>query len=309
MAKTSGLHIEDLRHILNLALAQRVFSEPSPGVIAHSAASCAMADVPFFHEWLAYVTDTFWPAATQVSHAMAKWPGSQEPSQTAFSLSRGTSLSFFDEIARHPAEAKRFADAMGFFQGSPGMRSEIVLDNYDWGALDPGATVVDVGGSHGGVAIELVKRFPSLRCVVQDRPEVIATAPPDAHPRVEFQAHDFFDEQPVRGADVYFLRWIFHDWSDAYCVRILRNLIPALGPKSRVVINDHVVPPPGILGPFQDRMIRRFDMVMKGFFNAKERNEEDWKKLLEEADQRFRIVDIKRPEGSQLQIIEVLLWQ
>jgi hypothetical protein len=28
---------------------------------------------------------------------------------------------------------------------------------------------------------------------------------------IEFQAHDFFQEQPVKGADVYFLRQILHD--------------------------------------------------------------------------------------------------
>lgn len=37
-------------------------------------------------------------------------------------------------------------------------------------------------------------------------------------------------EQPVRHADVYFFRAIFHNWRHKYAVEILRNLMPALKP-------------------------------------------------------------------------------
>jgi hypothetical protein len=54
-------------------------------------------------------------------------------------------------------------------------------------------------------------------------------------------AHDFFTPQTVV-ADVYLLRWILHNWSDKYCMRILRALIPALKPGARVVVNEDVRP-------------------------------------------------------------------
>jgi hypothetical protein len=44
---------------------------------------------------------------------------------------------------------------------------------------------------------------------------------------------------------------------------------------------------------------------MKESFNAKERDEGDWRALLKKADKRFRVVGIKVPEGSMLQIIDV----
>lgn len=59
--------------------------------------------------------------------------------------------------------------------------------------------------------------------------------PEELKGRLSFQAHDFFQPQKVE-ADVYFLRWILHNWSNKYGALILRALIPALRNGSRVVI-------------------------------------------------------------------------
>lgn len=81
-------------------------------------------------------------------------------------------------------------------------------------------------------------------------------APADLASRVKFMEHDFFTEQPVQGADVYLFRWIFHNWSDKYSIKILRNLIPALKPGAKVVINDNVLPQPGVLSRWQEERLR-----------------------------------------------------
>jgi hypothetical protein len=44
---------------------------------------------------------------------------------------------------------------------------------------------------------------------------------------------------------------------------------------------------------------------MKEMFNSKERNIEDWTTLLNQADERFHIKEVKRPQGSALQIIDL----
>ena len=92
---------------------------------------------------------------------MTKWPGSEEPNETAFNLAHHTELSFFLEISNIPNGAKRFADAMSFFQAGAGMQTALIVDNYNWSDYASG-TIVNVGGSHGAVAIELGKRFPSV---------------------------------------------------------------------------------------------------------------------------------------------------
>jgi hypothetical protein len=69
--------------------------------------------------------------------------------------------------------------------------------------------------------------------------------PPELLSRIEFQAHDFYTPQPVKGADVYFFRWICHNQSDKYGVKMMKQLIPALKPGAKIVINDNCLPKPG----------------------------------------------------------------
>jgi len=45
---------------------------------------------------------------------------------------------------------------------------------YDWKSLKPGSLIVDVGGGIGVPALSLVKAFPTLQFIIQDRPSVVA---------------------------------------------------------------------------------------------------------------------------------------
>ena len=120
--------------------------------------------------------------------------------------------------------------------------------------------MVDIGGSDGLVCIELARKLPKLKLIVQDLPEVIAEGakniPGDLFDRMTFMSYDFFQVQPVKDADIYFLRWILHDWSDKYCLQILRNLIPALKPGARILINEMCIPWPGEVSCYQARSMR-----------------------------------------------------
>jgi SAM-dependent methyltransferase len=147
----------------------------------------------------------------------------------------------FDFFEDNPERMSRFKDAMSFLQTFPGLEPSYAVKSYDWASLGK-ATVVDVGGSHGLVCIALAKEFPNLQFVVQDLPKVVEDArtksPAELSHRVTFQAHDFFQEQPVKNAEIYYFRWILHDWSDKYCVKILQALIPALKPGARLLFSE-----------------------------------------------------------------------
>ena len=146
---------------------------------------------------------------------------------------------------------------MEYFQTAPGFEVGHVLESFDWDLVENG-TVVDVGGSHGVVSIEVARKYPSLQFVVQDRAEVINAVqlPEDVAGRVTLMPYDFFMEQPVKDADVYLYRWIFHNWSDKYCLKLCRALIPALKPGARLLIQDILLPEPGELSFFQERKAR-----------------------------------------------------
>jgi hypothetical protein len=177
---------------------------------------------------------------------------------------------------------------------------------YDWAKHSEG-TVIDVGGSHGNIAFPIAQRFPKMKVIVQDRPEVIATAPVGRWLNVTFETHDFFATQPHQGADVYFLRYILHDWPESYCLRILEALIPALRTGSRIVIMDAIVPEPGTLGKLGERRITSSDLVMKALFNARERTEGEWRSLIRQVDPkcRMKVAEVLQPKGSQLGFVVV----
>ena len=45
------------------------------------------------------------------------------------------------------------------------------------------------------------------------------------------------------GARAYYLHSVLHDWDDASCLKILRNIVPAMQPGySKLLINENVVP-------------------------------------------------------------------
>jgi demethylsterigmatocystin 6-O-methyltransferase len=58
---------------------------------------------------------------------------------------------------------------------------------------------LDVGGGYGQKAIALKNDFPDLpgKFIVQDLPTTIERAPKVEG--IEFAAHDFFTEQPIKG--------------------------------------------------------------------------------------------------------------
>lgn len=153
----------------------------------------------------------------------------------------------------------RFANAMSMISAGEGFEPFHLVDVYPWDTAKA-KVFVDVGGSCGTSSIAIAQHCPSIRCIVQDLPEVVSKGKsalsPELRSRIEFMPHDFFKEQPVKDADVYFFRWIFHDWSDKYCVKILRNTIPALKAGARIIISEFVVPPPGVASAYQEWLAR-----------------------------------------------------
>jgi hypothetical protein len=182
---------------------------------------------------------------------------SEEPNRSGYAIANHTPLNMFEFLAQHPDRAKRFAGAMS----STSLASLEALSSYfDWASLPDGSTVIDVGGAQGHVSFHLAEQFPSLKFVVQDMPEVVEGAetkiPDDLVNRVSFMGHNMFTDQPVKGACVYLLRYVLHDWPDKYCIKVLQHLIPAMKGGARVVIQEHLLPEPGTLSMLQEMQLR-----------------------------------------------------
>lgn len=225
----------------------------------------------------------------------------------------------FMTFAKSPFRSARMGGAMQSLASGPGYQLSHLLSSYNWAELNTRhGTIVDIGGSHGFVSIALASAYPQLRFIVQDTPSTIASAPPLSNTlakRIEFQVHDFHTIQPIKGADVYFFRWIMHNHSDRFAIPMLRNLIPALKHGARILINDICLPEPVSddlntfsqkMDPNEEKTVRSMDLVMLSLLNSQERDATGFRSLFKEADERFHFAGIRRSSGSQMALIEAI---
>ncbi len=106
--------------------------------------------------------------------------------------------------------------------------------------------VVDIGGGRGTAMLEIKKGCPSLKggFYLQDQRGQLDTVSENDLPGVEKMEHDFFTEQPVKNAQVYYIKRVFHDWLNPEAKQILQSIVPAMGKDSRILISDMVMPEP-----------------------------------------------------------------
>ena len=236
-----------VRRFLRHAMANRIFAQSSHNEVRHTAASRLMVTDPDFFDAVGLQVEELGPTSARMFDALAKYGDSGEQNETAFSLANGTDLGIYQFLGQHPDRARRFGAGMRFLTKDKGWHLKHLVAGFDWASIDrPGATVVDMGGGQGSVSQVLAKATKNVKFLVLDLPGTVeqgrAALPKEYDGRIEFIAHDFFAEQTLKKAPyTYFFRWIFHNWSDGYCVKILRNLIPSLDDGARVLIYEFVL--------------------------------------------------------------------
>ncbi|KAF2016221.1 S-adenosyl-L-methionine-dependent methyltransferase [Aaosphaeria arxii CBS 175.79] len=224
-----------------------------------------------------------------------------------FHLAFDTPLAPFDWLRANPEQMKSLAHAMAISRPSQWFDVYPVASAIGGGAAVTPTTVamVDVGGGFGHQAVGVRRKFPELaaaRFVVQDLKETLDGMASDERRRledvegVEFQMHDFFTEQPVQGAKIYYLRHVLHDWSDEECVRILKAIVPAMAEESRVVIDEVVLPDEGV--PWQCAYM---DVTMMACLGGGERTRSEFEGLLERAG--LKITEVVRYDSKMLSVV------
>lgn len=208
-SKTS-LDAVNLARILRHAMTSRLFREPSPGVIAHTASSRLLAEDQPLQDWVGYNLEDNFPASAHVLQALKAYPEATSLTQTGFNFAFDTvgQEPMFVTFGKDPARARRFGGAMVSLTGGEGFEVRYLVDSYDFADVDArGGTLVDIGGSHGFVAVDLARKWRRMKFVVQDLQKTVDSAPSpiadDAQvaERIQLVAHDFFTEQVTKDAD------------------------------------------------------------------------------------------------------------
>ncbi|KAI0175056.1 S-adenosyl-L-methionine-dependent methyltransferase [Pestalotiopsis sp. NC0098] len=291
--------------IARMAMTANFLAETDAGQLVHTELSEAFVEADsHYRNWMTFVVRRVVPAMHKMVEATEKWSETNTGNQTAYTLAMDTDKSFFEHINSTPELAKEIG---GYMRSrsviTPQSGVDGLIENFDWKSLGNGL-VVDVGGGDGEIAIGLAEEFPDLKFVVQDLPrfidqgkEIAKKLPSSIASRVELQAHDFFNDQPVKGADVYLFRGVFHNWGKEDGAKLLKKTIAAMKPDSKIIVVDMVLLAPGSLPAYVEGMQREKDLTMMQLLNAGERQWEDWQSLLEDGG--MKVHSINRPSGKR----------
>ncbi len=199
----------------------------------------------------------------------------------------------FAHVAGDAGYRAVFNDAMSSYSASQTAMVLAALEGCDFSGI---AHICDIGGGHGHLLAHLLASRPALRGTVLDLPETVAES--DSHwagkigvgDRCAYEGGDMFAAVPA--ADAYFLKLIFHDWSDADCVRILESIHRAAPPGARVFVAEFIVP-----GPDEPHFSKLFDIHMMCVVSGRERTEGEYAGLFARAGWRHAATWFP-PEGA-----------
>jgi len=198
-----------------------------------------------YHLW-----DKIW---ARQNEAITKWGLSRSPLHTATQLAHGSDEHFFNILFQDPVGAGKFIEAINALDNS--VLSAVAAD-FPWSEIPANSTVCDVGGGAGSLCIAVAKKNPHLKFILQDQAGPIQQANAFFSKEIESDAslsgrlnakiQNFFEPQTedIRGDNFHFMmKWILHDWPEDLCVGILTHLANAAGPKSKIIIFEHLLQP------------------------------------------------------------------
>lgn len=268
LATTTGASEDGLNRLLRGLTVVGVFDQVAPGVYANSPLSdCLREDHPASLRGMARMV-----ACPGTVTGWLKLTDAVRTGSCAFRTAHG--MGVFDYFQAEPEEGEVFHQAMTSFSK---LTVPLLLEAYDFNGF---GEVVDLGGGHGYFLRSLLAQAASPQAILFDLPEVLATAPQDdAGGRLRLHPGSFFEAVP-QGAEAYFMKHILHDWSDAHCLSILRNIRRSMDPKGRVLVADQILPE----GP-EPHFAKVLDLEMLAMTDGgRERTETEFRALFRQAD-------------------------
>ena len=287
LAATTGAHAGSLYRILRMLAARGIFAEDVEGRfhLTPAAAVLQSGGPGSVRNRLRLAwQDLIWASYGELPHTVM----TGEP---AFDRAHG--LPLFDYLAANPDANAAFDRAMAQISGP---EDAAVARAYDFGVH---CLVIDVGGGRGGLLAAVLERYPLVRGVLFEQPQVAAEADllhGGLLDRSTVETGDFFDSVPA-GGDAYVLKRIVHDWDDADAANLLRRCRDAVRPDGRVLVVEAVIRPGNQPDPHKAQ-----DVGMMVLTRGRERSAAEFRSLFERSGLRLsRIIPVE--ESSSLSVL------
>lgn len=281
LARLSGCDESYLDRLMHMLASNGIFEELEPHLYTNSESSALLASnhpsslksiAQFYGEEVHRSLDALHPCI--------------EKGKTAFNLVYSQPVFLY--FRENPERLKLFQAAMR-------EKSKAVIDSaievYPFGKYE---TVYDIGGGNGAFLRSLKNKYPDMKGVLFELPEVIADV---KNNNFELVSGDFFKSIP-EGGDLYFMKSIIHDWNDEKALVILKNCYKAMKPESRLLIIDACLLP-------KDGSIYAncMDILMMTMAGGKERYFSEFESLLKKSG--FRIENVYKT-STEFSIIEAI---
>ncbi|KAI1446999.1 S-adenosyl-L-methionine-dependent methyltransferase [Annulohypoxylon stygium] len=294
-----------LFRILRHLAANHVLEETSIGVFKPTKLSTSFT-VPVFGEWINHLYDATTPCFFKMPEFLAQnsYKNPVDPNNGVFQAAKGWKGDMFDYYKSHPVEGASFDHVMGGVMANQAGWPEIFPANTLLETADAQSPlVVDVGGNIGHDIERFRQEFPETasRLYLEDLPDVVKRSKcPDDVNKI---GYDFFTPQPIKGARVYYMHGVLHDWSEEPARKILEMQKEAMKPGySTLLIHDHIAPE-SLAHPHTTA----YDLTMMVMVAGVERREAHWRALLQSAG--YKLVRIWRSPLAVQGVIEAELDQ
>ena len=227
-----------------------------------------------------------------------KWQNPNDSFDGPWQFALPTKLQYFEWLQQDPKEQEAFNTHMAL------QRMERGPNWFDFYPIedrllanDPNKSrtfLVDVGGGVGHDLAAFSTKFPQLanRLVLEDQAHVLADVDKQEFKldsQIKRVAVDLFMLQPIKGAKVYYLRTVLHDWPDKQAKLILKHIHEAMDSDSILLLNENALPEEKAPG-FQARV----DWLMMSILSGIDRTPKQFKTLLKESG--FEVHGVWTPE-------------
>lgn len=184
--------------------------------------------------------------------------------------------SFFDYLRDDASAARSFNAAMTSYSAQ---EIAAISAAYDFSRF---ATIADIGGGHGRMLGAMLRTSRDARGILFDLPAVCAGAgatlsDAGVADRVTIVSGSFFRDVP-RGAQLYVLKSIIHDWDDDAALHILANCRAAMTRDARLLLVERLI---GERNETDEAKL--FDVNMLAMLGGRERTADEYRALLESA--------------------------
>jgi O-methyltransferase domain/Dimerisation domain len=288
LAAASGAQASHLYRILRLLASRGIFTEVEPQVFALTEmAQFLREDVPGSLRSLSLTISDEWQW-----NCYGDLLNVVQTGQSAMQKLYGVADTF-EYLQQHPIAGQTFDRAM---TGWAKNIHAAVIDCYDFSSIQ---TLVDVAGGHGFLLSSILAANPDLQGILFDLANVVVGAPAvlaslQVRDRCQIMSGSFFEEIPS-GGDAYLLSHILHDWGDADCIRILRNIRKSISPGGKLIVLEMVIPAEDT--PHFGKLL---DITMMAIFSGgRERTQAEYAALFEASGfQLTRIVPTSSPVSA-----------